>query len=333
MQQNKALFFGIIGLAVLIVVVLIVARFFLADQLPLPNLAQKVSIRIVAAPSIKPWVDQAAQTFNQRNPNTQVEIVEAEGLLPAAQFRSDPQTTPPAAWLAEASFVVDMAGSSGLQFNNLRSVASTGLAWGAFADKQNAFAQKYGSLSWTSVHTKAVGADDFLTLVLASPQNSAEGLAALISATAASLNKQDLSAADVSQADSWLTETFRENVRLPIPAKPAEAFAGTQGRSLGDTGILALASWRQVGLDKKADFTLTPAQPNVNLDYPLAVFSQAAPEAQQAAAAFGDFLLSEEQQNALAIVFLERANAAQPGVKASGEAAQRLLDWARRELP
>lgn len=333
MQQNKALFFGIIGVAVFIVIALVAARFFLADQIELPTFTEKVSIRVVAAPAIKPWAEQAAQAFNQDNSKAHVEIVEAEGLIPTAQFRTGGQNPAPAAWLAEATFVVEMAADSGLQFNNLRPVAGTSLAWGAFSDKQEAFSQKYGPIGWTSVHSKATATGDFLTIVIASPQNSAEGLAALISAAAASLNKQSLSAGDVGQADAWLTETFRENVRLPIPPKPAEAFATTQGRSIGDAGILALASWRSAGLDKKADFVLTPAQPNINLDYPLAIFSQATPEAQQAAAAFGDFLLAESQQNSLSAFYLDRAGTTPAGLQTDGQAALRLLDWARRELP
>ena len=329
MQSNKTLFFGIIALAIIIVIGLFLARFLVADELNLPTGPEKISIRLVAAPSIKPWVDQAAQAFNQSNPNTQVEIIEAEDLIPQAQFRSNPQVAPPAAWLAEATFVVEMAGGSGLQFNDARSVASTSLAWGAFKDKQEAFAQKYGPLSWTSVHTKATATDDFLTIVIAPPQNSAEGLAALISATAAHLNKQSLASADVSQSDAWLNETFAENTR--IPPLPAEAFA-TQGRSLGDAGILALTSWRSVGLTNKADFAVTPAQPNVTLDYPFAIFPQATPPAQQAAAAFRDFLLAESQQNALANFSFDRASATQAGVKVDGATALALLRWAERTL-
>jgi hypothetical protein len=330
MQQNKALFFGIIGLAVVIVIALIAARYFLGDELALPDLGEKVSIQIVAAPAIKPWAEQAAQVFNQRNTNTQVEIIEAERLIPTTQFRADPQITPATAWLAEATFVIEMAEDSGLQFSDARSVANSSLAWGAFKDKQAAFSQKYGPLNWASVHTKATTTGDFLTIVIASPQNSAEGLAALVSATAANLNKQTLSAADVGQADAWLTETLAENTRiLPLPA---EQFAGTQGRSIGDAGILAQASWRKVGLPQNPNFVITPAQPNVNLDYSLAIFNQAAPEAQQAAVAFRDFLLSAEQQNALAPFFLDPASAASSGVQIDGPAAQRLLDWANREL-
>lgn len=331
MQQNKALFFGIIGLAVLIVAGLIAARFFLADQIELPTLTEKVSIRVVVAPAIETWARQAAGAFNQKNPNTQVEIIRADGLIPEAQFRADPQN-PPAAWLAEATFMVELARNRGLSFQDAQSVASSGLAWGAFKDKQEAFVQEYGPLSWTSIHNKAT-AEDNLKIVIASPRNSAEGLAALISATGGrSLNKLSLSATDVSQSDAWLTQVFDEKTN--IRPRPAEEFATPAlGRTIGDMGILTFASWRSFGLDKKSDFILTPAQPDVRFDYPLAVFSQASPAAQQAAIAFRAFLLDAGQQNSLNTVFLDPASASSAGVQADGDAVQQLLDLAGRVLP
>jgi ABC-type molybdate transport system substrate-binding protein len=328
MQQNKVLFFGIIGLAILIVIGLLVSRFFLADTLDLA-LAEKVSIRIVAAPAISSWAKQAAQAFNQRNPNIQVEIIEAEELVPAAQFPSGGPTPPPAAWLAEATFVVAMAPDSGLQFNDPLSVAGTGLAWGAFKSKQDEFNQKYGGLSWEGLHAKAVSPENGLRFILASPDNTAEGLAALIAATAAYSQKQEISSNDVSQADQWLTETFGDNAHTP--ATPAANFA-TMRVSAGDAGILTMASWRSARLTENPDFVISPAQPNVNLDYPLAIFSGAEPAAQQAAVAFRTFLLEESQQAALASLYLEPASAAQPGVKADGDAVRRLLNLAERIL-
>ncbi|NJN98140.1 MAG: solute-binding protein [Anaerolineales bacterium] len=328
MQQNKALFFGIIGLAVLIVAALIAARFFLADQIELPTLAEKVSIRVVAAPSIEPWARQAASAFNQKNPNTQVEIVRANGLIPDAQFRADPQN-PPAAWLAEATFMVELAGHRGLAFQDAQSVASSGLTWGAFKTKQDEFNQNYGGLSWEGLHAKAVSPEDGLNFVVASPANSAEGLAALISAAAATLKKDSLSGSDVSQADAWLTELFEINAKTP--ATPADNFA-TMRVSAGDAGLLSLASWRRARLTENPDFTTSPAQPPVNLDYPLAIFSQASPAAQQAATAFRTFLLDAGQQNSLNTVFLDPASTASSGVQADGDAVQRLLDLAGRVL-
>jgi hypothetical protein len=126
-----------------------------------------------------------------------------------------------------------------------------------------------------------------------------------------------------------LTETFGDNAQTP--ATPAANFA-TMRVSAGDAGILSMASWRSVRLTENPDFLISPAQPNVNLDYPLAIFSQAEPAAQQAALAFRAFLLEEGQQAALANIHLEPASAAQPGVKADGAAAQRLLSLAQRIL-
>jgi hypothetical protein len=321
MQPNKLLFFAIIGLAIAIVAAMFVANTFFGDQIPLPNGKEKISVSLVVAP----------QAFNQRDSAAQVTIVEATELIPISQFRtSDPQNPPATAWLAEAGFVISLAEQSDLKFTDAKSVATTSLAWGAFSDKQQALTQKYGPLSWDSLHAKATATDDFLTLVIAAPQSSAEGLAALISATAAHLKKQSLIGADIGQAEGWLDETFKENVRVPL-GKPAEAFAATTGRSIGDAGLLSLASWRGVGLDKKSDFTLTPPQPNVTLDYPLAFWADSPPANQQVALAFRAFLLEPGQQQALAQFSLDQAGS--PGqVSADGAAMLALQRWAERAL-
>ncbi len=336
MQQNKTLFFAIITVAILVVIGMFGVVFFLADSLSLPAVQEKIAIRVVAAPSIKPWLDQAAEAFNQSNADIQVEVIEASSLIPETEFQTgSSQEEPPAAWLAEATFVVEMAGSRDLQFDNLQSVANSSLAWGAFNNRREAFNQKYGSLNWIAIHQNAVEPDSALKLVIASPANSAEGLAALGSAAAAHLDLLTLSRTEVRQAEPWLNETFKESARgsLTLGPQPAEAFA-TRGASVGEAGLVSLASWRRAGLQNRPDFTITPAEPDVNLDYPFAIWtgSRITPEAQQAAAAFRDFLLSESQQNLLADHFFERAEAAVPGVKINGEAGLTLLRWAELEL-
>jgi ABC-type molybdate transport system substrate-binding protein len=333
MRQSKTLFFVIIGLAILGVAGMFLVRPFLAEPLDLPTPAQEITIQVVVAPSIKPWVDQAAQDFNQAN-KIQVEIITADNLIPETQFASNPQTTPPAAWLAEATFVVQM--DSDMPFNDLQPVASTSLAWGAFKNKQEEFTQKYGGVNWQALHQSATEPDSTLKVVIASPQNTAEGLAALASATAAHLNKKALTSADVNSAEPWLTETLKESARtsLNLGPKPAEAFA-TRGASIGDVGMLAQASWHSAGLQNRPDFSMAPVQPNVTLDYPFAIWAgnQANPTAQQAAATFRDFLLAEAQQSTLADFFLERAGAGDPNsVQVDGQAALALFRWAEREL-
>jgi ABC-type molybdate transport system substrate-binding protein len=335
MQQNKTPFFIIIGLAIVLVVGMLLLRPLLSEPLDLPTTPQEITIQVVVAPSIKDWVEQAAQDFNQANPKTQVEIITAGSLIPEAEFTtSNPQTMPPAAWLAEASFVVEMNNDG--QFTDPASVASTALAWGAFNNKQDEFSQKYGGVNWDALHQNATEPDSLLKVVIASPHNTGEGLAALASATAAHLGKQSLTSADVSNAAPWLTKTFQESARtsLTLGPKPAEALA-TRGASIGDVGMLAQAAWQNAGMQNRPDFTITPAQPRVTLDYPLAIWAGrgATPESQQAAIAFRDFLLAEAQQSALADFFFDRASAGTAdGVQVDGQAALALFRWAEREL-
>ncbi len=329
MQQSKTLFFSIIGLALIVCIGMVAVRFLLADSLNIPTEPEDIEIQIVVAPSIKSWVDQAARDFNQTNPKTQVKIVTAKALVPESQFQTtNPAGAAPAAWLAEASFVTEMARSQGLQFEDAQSVASTNLVWGTFDSKLDQLNQDYGSLTWENLHAKGTNANDVLKLVIASPQNSAEGIAALISAAAGHLGTDTLSAADISAADGWLTETFG-NRNTQIPATPAGDFA-TKGVSAGDVGILNMASWQDVRLDEKSNFILTPTEPAVVQDYPFAMWSNSQPEAKAAAIAFRQFLLEPAQQNALGS--LDPAGANQGGVQIDGTAAQRLQDWANRQI-
>jgi hypothetical protein len=278
-------------------------------------------------------VRQAAQAYSQANPQAEVRVVTANSLVPRTQFQGASGSPPVAAWLPEASFVADLAKEQGVQFGDTQSVASTSLAWGGYQDKMAQFNQAYGDLTWENLHRKAVAPGDFLKLVIASPWDSGEGLAALLSATAAAQPTGELSGNSVSAANDWLTETLGDR-KAQIPPRPAEAFASVQGRTIGDLGLLSMASWQRAGLQNRPDFKLTPAEPNVTLDYPFVILTgpQVPPEAQETARQFRQFLLEPAQQGNLANTFFEHANSAQSSVQAEASAVDRLLSWAERVL-
>ncbi len=327
MQQSRVLFFVIIGLAVLAVAGMVAAVFLFSGGPSLSAPRETVEIEIVTAPALTAWARTAAAQFNRDNPATTVTITEAGELLPGSKFQSGSGGAIPAGWLAEAAFVVAMAQQEGYSFSDPVSVASTPLLWGGFDDKLAALP----AVDWAGVHQQALGPQG-VKVVIAAPRNSAEGLAALLSGVAAQTNTAVLTEAEVGQADGWLTETLGDR-NASTPPRPAEAFATAQGRTVGDLGLLSEASWRQVGLDSKAGFSLLPVQPATALDYPLAVYSgsQAVTPAQaEAVAAFRAFLLEPAQQQALAQHGLQPAGSG--GVSADGRAARRLLAWSEREI-
>jgi hypothetical protein len=332
MQQNKTAFFVIIGLAIAAVIGMVLAQPLLAGLLNSSVGLQQTSISVVTAPSIQPWVDQAAKEFNRTNSNIQVQIVTAKALIPETQFIGNSPESLPAAWLAEDTFVLGM--NTNLQFGDSRSVASTALNWGAFNNRQQELTQKYGQLNWEALHKAAIEPNSSLKVLIASPQHNGEGLAALAAAVAGHLNKQTLSGADVNSAEVWLTETFKESARGSLTlSKPAEALF-TRGASVGDVGVLTQASWRSAGLSSRPDFAITPMQPVVALDYPFAIRTDSALSTKQraAAVAFRDFLLSQTQQNALANFYFDRAGANPNRVQVDGAAALALQRWIEREL-
>jgi hypothetical protein len=337
MQPNRTLFFVIIGLALLLTLGVVAGGFlFFGSSGEMTPLGRSASpIQIVVAPAIEPWVSQAAQLYNQTNAQAEVRVVAAGGLIPRTQFQSTSQNPPVAAWLPEASFVAALAEEQGVQFDDPQSVASTSLAWGGYKDKVAQFNQTYGDLTWENLRRKAVAPGDFLKLVIASPQDSGEGLAALLSATAAAEQTGEISGNSVSAANDWLTETLGDG-KAQTPPRPAEAFASVQGRTLGDVGLLSRASWRKAGLQDRGDFTLAPVEPNVILDYPFVILidPQVPPEAQEAARNFRQFLLDPAQQDKLDTSFFDRATSApgQNNVQADASAVDRLLGWAERVL-
>lgn len=332
MQQNKSLFFVIIGVAVLAVAGMVVFFLFFRDSIDeISALQAATPIQVVVAPGIKPWVDDAAREFNAGQSNAPVTVIAANELVPGTKFRPTNQPPFPAAWLAEADFVLALAARNGYQFDNPQSVAGANLAWGAYTDKLDAFTQQYGELTWENIYPKATGPDGF-RLVIASPHNSAEGLAVLVSAAAAQTDGGTLTSANIGSADSWLTETLGNHNAQPR-AQPAQTLASVQGRSIGDAGLLSTASWRAAKLDQSGQFTLLPASPNVAFNYPFAIWADAPPDAQKTAEAFRQFLLAPEQQAALAQFGFGPAGSAgtnPDSVQLDGDAAQRLVNWANR---
>jgi hypothetical protein len=331
-MQNKLPFFVIIGVAVLFVVGMGLVYLVWPDSVSQlsPLQQETVALKIIVAPGIKLWADDAAQRFNAANPNTQISLEAANQLAPTGQFQPVTGSPPPAAWLAEAGFVVDMAARDGYHFDDRQSVAGSALAWGGYSDKIEQFQQAYGELNWANIHTQAISRDGF-RLVIASPKNTAEGLAALASAVAANLGQQTLTAADIGRADAWLTETLGNHNAQPI-AKPAETLASVQGRSMAEAGLLTNASWQAAQLPQKTGFTILPADPPVSLDYPLAIRNDASPQEKQAVQSFRQFLLQPEQQQALATYSLSSTVTGSTGVQLDGEAAYRLVSWADRAI-
>ncbi|HLF27233.1 MAG TPA: substrate-binding domain-containing protein [Anaerolineae bacterium] len=386
LTRKAARFLAILGGGIAVALALWLATNVFNVALPGVD-TSPIEVRLIVAPAAYEWVSAAATQFNaqgqrlNRRPIT-LRAVAQDGVGVYHQLNSSGLRPPPSAWIAEGTFAVDLANLGARQaggpdvFAAEGSVAQSVLMWGSFSDRVAALDARFGGLSWSALHEAALAVQGwsslggraewgFFKMVLADPNKSSEGLAALLSAAAEFHGKNDLTAADISDPgfQQWaqaLIDAVPSFANLGL--EPARALA-LRGPSAGDVGLLLESDLLSAasGLFNWQPPVLRYAVSAVAFDFPFAVW--VGPEVggdsgrrnaeQEAARLFRDYLLSDAQQRQAETLGLRPAtgNAAdtegslfarwmslgvQPGrpatasVNANAEAVLAALRWVNR---
>lgn len=337
-SANRFLFFVIIGLAVLITVAALTLERLGIYTLPSRSV-ERITITVAVPAELSDWAKEAADAFNSRNNDADVNVIAVKGLAAIQQFKQALSAEQPHLWIPEATFVAAIAQEEGLSYTVTdEGIANTQLAWGAFQSRADAL----GALDWPTIHDAAVtgswsqlGGDaswGFFKLTMASPSTSSEGLGALISAAASYHDSNTLTSSMISDPSLaiWMKETVDSVPNFStLGPDPAESLA-TRGASVGDVGFLSMAAWNrsQNGLNSAETFVIRPAAYVVVLDYPIVLRSNSSAEEMQMAERFSSFL---QQRNGLEEVGLSQDRSAASTVEIDGQAALTLLKWAERE--
>jgi hypothetical protein len=303
-----------------------------------------IEVRLIVAPAMADWVTEAAERFNaedqrlDRRPIT-IRVTAQDGLSVHSQINSGALRPAPSAWIAEGTFVLDLANLAARQasgqnaFTAEGSVAQSVLMWGGFADRVAVIDARFGGLSWTALQGassasgwEALGGQSawgFFKLVLPDPRKNSAGLAALLSAAAEFHRKTELAATDITNAP------FEQWAQPLIDAVPNFANLGNEpaqqlsvrGQSAGDAGLLLESDWLMSAerlSHRQIAFRYAAAA--VTFDFPFAVWT--APEIatrvsgdtsqrqadQQAARLFYQYLLTDAQQSRLDAFGLRRVS-------------------------
>ena len=326
---RKALrFFLIVGGGALIALLLWAAQNVLNVALPGSD-TSPLEVRLIVAPAISDWVSEAANRFNaegqrlNRRPVT-IRVTAQDGLSVYSQLSSSGLRPAPSAWIAEGTFMLDLANLATQQasgqdaFKAEGSVAQSVLVWGGFADRVSAVDQRFGGLSWQALQAASAASGwsslggqaawGFFKLVLPDPRKSSEGLAALLSAAAEFHGKTDLVAGDINDTrfEQWAQPLIDSVPNFAnLGSEPAQSLA-VRGPSAGDAGLLLEAGWLNaaVGLSSR-QFILRYAAAAVPFDFPFAVWIEASSDVggdssrrqeQDAARLFYQYLLADAQQ-------------------------------------
>ena len=297
---------------------------------PTPTLPPKpLSISVIAALPVEPWVSSAADTYNNEEHyvsgrRVTVEVIPQEGLLALNKWAQGEFDPVPTAWLAESRAWVDQANIAALNRTRqdiflaggryrAQPVVLSPLVWGIWKDRYDALARHSGiqDISWDEVHDAAVtgswadlGGDEEwgrFKFMLAHPGRDPAGLTALVSAAGEYFDKPSVKLKDIQDAEflSWLTELLDRVVAWSSFGMEDMLLFGP---SAGDAGLgvesFLLTSMEGLQLRGQQPLEIVYPDPVAWFDFPHAVYmgKETSAEEKQAALDFKNYLLSADQQ-------------------------------------
>lgn len=195
MNRTRTIFIGIVAAAILIVVVSLLVT---SNNNNNPDVGltverpDAVTIRVLTALPVEPWVRSAADEFNKGDHAVdgvpiQVEIVAADGLTALGRWdrneygaipadvrpedlsESDRQALEdfPTAWIPDSRYLVELANASYKERlgrdvfltdgeYRARPIAISLFAWGLYASRADVLEDKFGTIDWNSIHDAAI---------------------------------------------------------------------------------------------------------------------------------------------------------------------------------
>jgi hypothetical protein len=117
MNRTRWIFFGVIGVAIAIIVISVIARSVSSNPIGPAAPSGPIEVRIVVALPIEPWVTAAANQFNSENHQLDnnkihVTIIPMDGLTALSRYDSDAFDPKPTAWIPDSRYLVELANAA-----------------------------------------------------------------------------------------------------------------------------------------------------------------------------------------------------------------------------
>ena len=331
MNRTRLIFFGVVGLAIIIVVISLVARSAGSGPIAPPTSNEPLEVRVVVALPIESWVTEAATQFNGEDHKLEgrkihVTIVAMDGLTALSRYDSASFDKLPTAWIPDSRYLVELANAAYkdrlgrdvfLTDGEYRAkpIALSLFAWGIYGSRAKVLDAKFGEINWLKLHDAAIttggwpelGGDPawgFFKLVVPNPHKNVGGLAAMVAAAGEYYNKPDIGVDDVTKPEfqKWLKELMGSVTDISgASAYTAEDFA-LLGYSVGDGGQMLesdlLANMAGIANRWKDPLVVRYPKYVTWFDFPFSVWIGPETSAQEknAALEFQKYLLSKPVQ-------------------------------------
>jgi hypothetical protein len=119
MNRTRLIFFGVVGLALVVVAIGLVARATNSSTNPvaLTSSNEPLDVRVVVALPVEPWVTEAANQYNGEDHQLdgrriQVTIIPMDGLTALNRYDSAAFDQTPTAWIPDSRYLVELANAA-----------------------------------------------------------------------------------------------------------------------------------------------------------------------------------------------------------------------------
>lgn len=344
MNRTRWIFFGVIGVAIAIIAISLIARSVNSNPIGPAAPSGPLEVRIVVALPIEPWVTAAANQFNTENHQLDnnkihVTIIPMDGLTALSRYDSAAFDPVPTAWIPDSRYLVELANAAYkdrlgrdvfLTDGEYRAkpIALSLFAWGIYGSRARVLETKFNEINWLTLHDAAIAtggwpelggepAWGFFKLVVPNPRKNVGGLAAMVAAAGEYYNRPDISVANVTKPDfqKWLKELMSSVTDISgASAYTAEDFA-LLGYSVGDGGQMLESDLlaNMAGISNRWKDPLVVRYPKFVtwFDFPFSVWIGPETSAQEknAALEFEKYLLSAPVQQKAVSYGLRPVNA------------------------
>jgi hypothetical protein len=265
MTKTRVIFFALI----LVVAIVIGASYLFRQSGPSPlTKPEALSVRIVCALPVEPFVREAAARFNAEGRKLDgqrivVTVVPMDGLVAMSRWERQQMDPIPTVWIPDSRYLVELVNATykeqlgrdifltGGEYR-ARPIATSLFAWGIWESRDAVLRNKYGGeITWESIH-EAVQAKGgwpelggqpewgYFKLVVPNPRRNVGGLMAMVAAAGEYHGKTRLEVADVTDPkfQRWLEELMGAVTDFSSFGSYSVENLALFGYSMGDGGQL-----------------------------------------------------------------------------------------------
>lgn len=265
MNKTRIVFFAVVLIALAIVGISIAVQ-QMSGSIPNPT-AQPISVRVVTALPIEPWVQEAATKFNaekhiQDGRTIVVTVTPMDSVTALGKWDRGEFNPVPTVWIPDSRYLVELVNATYSQKlgrdifltdgeYRARPLATSLFSWGIYNSRYQVLEKKFGDVDWKAVHDAAIAKGGwpelggqpgwgYFKLVVPNPHKNAAGLLAMVAAAGEYYDKTTITTEDVTNPkfQQWMKELMGAVTDFSSLSAYSVEDLALFGYSVGDGGQL-----------------------------------------------------------------------------------------------